>query len=180
MTPLCELAKKYGTDKCVPHNYTPLYYRLLRDRVERVKKVLEVGIGRGARSLKMWEEFFPNAQIFGVDTDRPASLNHGRVKSFRLDQTNRDEMQKLGRKFGKFDVIVEDGDHKPSSQIAAMHSLLPFLTDDGLYFLEDVWAPVQDIIKAIPSGFGVREVCRSEKPIALVHHMIVIGRDGRH
>lgn len=44
MTPLCELAKKYGTDKCSDvHNYTPVYYELLKDK--NFKKVLELGIG---------------------------------------------------------------------------------------------------------------------------------------
>lgn len=175
VTPLCELARKYGTDKCVPHNYTPVYYRLLSERALTVKKVLEVGIGRGARSLQMWEEFFPNAQIYGVDLDNEALWNKGRVKSFRLNQMNRAEMSQLGRDYGKFDVIIEDGDHKPTAQIAALDAMLPFVTDDGLYFMEDIWAPVQDIASRIPAGF-MHEVRRSEKPIDLVHHMMVIRR----
>lgn len=175
MTPLCELAKKYGTDKCVPHNYTPVYYRWLSDRADKVKKVLEVGIGRGARSLQMWEEFFPNAQIYGVDTDKQALWNKGRIKSFQFNQMNPAEMSQLGQHYGKFDVIVEDGDHKPAAQKAALDILLPFVTDDGFYFVEDIWAPVEDIANRIPAGF-VHEVYRSEKPIDLVHHMMMIRR----
>lgn len=43
MTELCELAYKYGTDKCpqIKHFYTPYYYKLFKDRRLSVKKVLE-------------------------------------------------------------------------------------------------------------------------------------------
>ncbi len=72
MTKLCELAEKYGCDKCpqVGHPYTPHYYELLK--YKDIKKVLELGIGsretmqwtpdnyqKGA-SLKMWRDFFPD------------------------------------------------------------------------------------------------------------------------
>lgn len=173
MTTLCDLARKYGTDKCVPHNYTPVYYRLLSERANKVKKVLEVGIGRGAKSLQMWEEFFPNAHIYGVDLDKGSLWNKGRITSFQLNQMNRAEMSQLGLHYGKFDVIIEDGDHKPQAQIAALDVLLPFVTEDGFYFIEDIWAPVADIANRIPPGFA-HEVYRSEKPIDLVHHMIMI------
>lgn len=47
-TELCEIAYKYGTDKCpaVKHSYTPFYYQLLKDKRQSVKKVLELGVGR--------------------------------------------------------------------------------------------------------------------------------------
>src|SRR5512135_143176 len=80
-TPLCELAFRYGTDKCpqIGHQYTPFYYELMKDRRELVKKVVEIGIGypgclrekgfhyyTGA-SLRMWRDFFPNAHVYGAD-----------------------------------------------------------------------------------------------------------------
>src|SRR5580704_13863 len=85
-TPLCVIALKYGTDKVkdVYHDYTPWYYSKLKGR--KVDRVLEIGIGTPATmafpgyqhgaSLKMWAEFFPEAQIFGFDID-PAAMLHG-------------------------------------------------------------------------------------------------------
>ena len=64
-TPLCKLALKYRSDKCPKrgkHTYTPYYYDLLKNKKRSTKKVLEIGIGKGA-SLKMWRDFFPNAKI---------------------------------------------------------------------------------------------------------------------
>jgi len=155
VTPLCELAKKYGTDKCVPHNYTPIYYQYLAGRIENIRRVMEIGIAHGAKSLRMWEEFFPNAQIIGVDIDKRMQLNKGRVRSFVCDQT-RDELRRLAEKEGNFDVIVEDGSHNHNHQIAAMKSLLPFLEPGGIYFCEDIWVDVQSIARNIPSGFTYR------------------------
>src|SRR5512138_2368078 len=94
MTELCELSYKYGTDKGWPHKYTPVYYEHLNPVRDKVKNVLEVGIcvtrdiknGRTGASLFMWEEFFPNANIFGIDIDPASMVNTGRIRSAIADQ----------------------------------------------------------------------------------------------
>src|SRR3954471_10641143 len=94
MTQLCDLSAKYGTDKGHPHRYTPIYYAYLEPIRDNVKKVLEIGIcttrdipnGRTGASLFMWEEFFPKADIYGIDID-PASMVHtGRIMSAIANQ----------------------------------------------------------------------------------------------
>ena len=175
MTPLCELAKKYGTDKCVPHNYTPVYWRLLGERTQAVKKVLEVGIAEGAKSLQMWEEFFPHAIIIGIDLDRRMQLNKGRIRSHVADQASPSVGYIAEREGGNFDLIVEDGSHKPAHQIAAMRTLLPYLAKDGLYFIEDIWCDVGAIAQMIPPRY-VYEVYESSKPLPVTNHMMVIRR----
>src|SRR5260221_5176203 len=103
-TPLCKLAYKYGTDKCpqLKHCYTPYYHQLFKGRQKTVKKVLELGIGyyktikeqeavydrklkryyqKGA-SLKMWRDFFPNAQIFGADIQPDTLFEEERIKTY--------------------------------------------------------------------------------------------------
>lgn len=164
MTPLCELAIKYGTDKCVPHNYTPIYYRYLADRTQSVRKVLEVGIAEGAKSLRMWEEFFPNAEIIGIDIDKRMQLNEGRVRSYVCDQVG-GYLAHIAGKEGNFDLIVEDGSHKPEHQVAAMTTLLPFLEQNGIYFCEDIWTDVKNIVRHIPRGFD-HQVYPSERRYA--------------
>lgn len=152
MTPLCELAQKYGSDKSGHHNYTPHYYALLKDRP--VKRVLEIGIGDAAcmwvitsrglpyrvgASLYMWEEFFPEAEVFGFDIKEEILINEGRIKSFVADQYKADSMIAAANAAGgNFDLIVDDGCHEPMAQINAMLTLLPFLADGGVYVLEDL------------------------------------------
>jgi hypothetical protein len=60
---LCELGRKYGTDKggwhlkagdtC--HNYLPAYHKLFGDKRPLIAHVLEIGVGHGC-SLRMWDE----------------------------------------------------------------------------------------------------------------------------
>ena len=139
MTPLCELADKFKTDKHRPHNYTSEYYRLFADRRNDVKRVLEVGIRYGA-SLRMWEAFFPNAEIVGIDRHPGYLIQEGRIKTYVGNQAKPEKLTKVMQAIGgkKFDLIVDDGSHKPQKQINCMIALLPFLRDDGVYTIEDI------------------------------------------
>lgn len=149
-TPLCELAKKHGTDKKSKHNYTPTYYAMFKDRVEGVRRILEIGIKRGA-SLYMWEEFFPNAQVFGIDNNPKRLITAGRIKSFLADQLDAASLRKVAAVAdGLFDVIIDDGSHIPEHQLLAARTLLPSLASDGIYVIEDVRD--QKIVERIPRG----------------------------
>jgi len=54
------------TDKNTIHSYLPLYQKLLISKKETAKNVLEVGIHNGG-SIKLWNDFFINANIYGVE-----------------------------------------------------------------------------------------------------------------
>jgi hypothetical protein len=62
---LSDLARKFQTDK-VTHGYTEVYETLFAPIRSRVRKVLEIGVYFGS-SIRMWQEFFPNAKIIGLD-----------------------------------------------------------------------------------------------------------------
>lgn len=150
MTRLCELATKYGTDKA--GYYTPFYDLILGGR--DVRKVLEIGIGtpeamkhvpgyEPGASLRMWAEYFPEAMIYGIDTDRTAVLKAkgGQIQCVVADQQKRSELivvaQKAAWANGGIDLIVDDGDHSAKSQIFTAVHLMPFLAPGGLYIIED-------------------------------------------
>ena len=145
MTPLCELARKHACDKggwhtlagehC--HNYTPAYHELLGHRRESVRRVLEIGVHKGA-SLRMWEDYFPNAEIVGVDIDKACLFDAGRIKCHWADQRNIDTLLYNVFSLGKFDVIVDDGSHDPGDQIQTAYVLLPALAPGGIYVCEDI------------------------------------------
>ena len=151
LTSLCELARKYGTDKggkhyiagdtC--HEYTPIYDRLFSGRRESVTSVLEIGVANGC-SLRMWEEYFPNAFIIGLDHN-PDCLRHtlGRVIVISADQGNPGSLLDALALWDSyreelFDLIVDDGSHQLGHQISSMQTLLPFLKKDGYYVIEDL------------------------------------------
>jgi len=155
LTPLCELAYKYKTDKCpqIAHAYTPFYYELFKDKRESVKKVLEAGIGYitvknrrmgyiiGA-SLYMWRDFFPNAQIYGADIVPTSIFQDDRIETFLCDETKKEDLEDLIKKTGKdIDIFIDDGSHKTADQIFMAKILMPLLKKDVIYIIEDVGYP---------------------------------------
>lgn len=145
MTNLCDLAKQFGTDKAWPHWYTPHYFE--RIQPEKVKNLLEIGIcfardfpnHRSGASLYMWEEFCQEARIFGIDIDPQSMVNSGRIQSFVCDQSNTGALYDLARTINApLDIIVDDGSHVPKHQLTSLHALLPFVSNEGIYFIEDV------------------------------------------
>lgn len=153
LTQLCKIAFKYGTDKCpqISHHYTPVYYKLLKDRRKSIKKVLELGIGsrealqwvpdhyQTGASLLMWRDFFPNAQIYGVDIDPSTIFQAERITTFLLNTTVRLDMSKLIHDIGSdIDLVVDDGSHRGYTQIRTFKVLMPLLKKDVIYIIEDV------------------------------------------
>ena len=131
LTPLCELARRFDTDKGPgQHEYTPIYTRHLDDIREGVREVLEIGVFRGA-SLRMWEAWFPTATITGIDIDKESALNEGRIRTVIQDV-------KEYQPDRSFDLIVDDGSHDTRDITAAAERLLPALNPGGWYVIEDL------------------------------------------
>jgi predicted O-methyltransferase YrrM len=134
------------------HAYYPLYADYLNHRRKSVKKVLEIGVYTGY-SMLMWREYFPNAEIVGVDI----SLEHSwmgknakdvckgkdRITLIEADGTKKEVAKRVGEEFGEFDVIVDDGSHHPTDQILSLIYFLPYLKLDGLYVIEDIIVKTQ-------------------------------------
>jgi predicted O-methyltransferase YrrM len=114
---------------------------LLGHRRDKVKRVLEIGVHKGA-SLRMWEEYFPNAEIVGVDIDEACLFNAGRIRCYHGNQSDVTSLiaiaDKACREFGLFDLIVDDGSHLAADQIKTAWALLPFLAKGGIYVCEDI------------------------------------------
>jgi len=104
MTELCDLAYKYGSDKCPQnkHHFTEWYYQEFISRREAVRKVVEIGIGeleipnpmncKIGSSLYMWRDFFPNAMIYGVDIDPKLLIQDDRIQCFEYNQWKEADM----------------------------------------------------------------------------------------
>lgn len=63
-----EIVNNITTDKNTTHSYLPLYETLLKGKKDTAKKILEIGICRGG-SLKLWNDYFTNATVYGIDID---------------------------------------------------------------------------------------------------------------
>lgn len=140
MTDLLECFRRYGCDKGWRHHYDAVYEPLLEPLRELPITLLEVGVFVGA-SLSAWADYFPNARICGVDTFSRVprwalpAMAHPRITGYHCDST---KGIPEGFALGSVDVIIDDGDHAPESQIATFGHYFPLLKSGGLYFIEDV------------------------------------------
>ena len=143
--PLELLGEKYGASKRI-HNYLQHYWTHLRDISLDVKNVCEIGV-QTPNSVRMWEEFFPNATIHGIDIDNNCkSIESGRVKIHIGSQNDMDFLNSVVSSVGvPFDVVIDDGSHQVDHQINTFNFLFPRLSEHGIYALEDTGPVVGDM-----------------------------------
>lgn len=136
---LDSLGLECGTDKSSwQHNYLQFYeFYFGQFRTKRIK-LLEIGVAGGA-SLRVWERYFQSATIIGADINPNAvRFQRDRVSIEIIDQSNVNDLNVLGTKHGPFDIILDDGSHMWEHQITTLRTMFPFLTDDGIYVVEDL------------------------------------------
>jgi hypothetical protein len=141
---LDQIAQRHGTDKSSLLNaLTEKYEMYLAPRRAEPLVLLEIGIYEGA-SIRTWHEYFPHATIVGVDVvAAPADLCDlaPRVTTFRADQSDAEQLRAIAERLraaGGLDIVIDDGSHLCSHQIASYKALYPFLNPGGIYFAEDV------------------------------------------
>jgi hypothetical protein len=125
---LAELAAKYGTDK-LEHGYLPFYETHLP---KNPKKILEIGVKEG-RSIQMWKEYFPDAEIHGLDLFQEFEIPQIEGCYFwKGNQCDYRILEKLREQ--EFDVIIDDGSHNSRDQMITFFGLF----SGQHYFIEDV------------------------------------------
>jgi hypothetical protein len=153
---LMQIGIKYGTDKAIGHNYIKYYYELFKHKRNDVKRVVEIGVHKGA-SLRMWQEYFPNAQIYGFDIkDYGDYFNktEKRIKTYVVDQTDSKRLNEIMTEIGEVDIIIDDGSHIDTHQLISLNALYKWVKPFGCYIIEDI----------NPKGYNYGD--RSEKFIA--------------
>lgn len=137
---LDELAVKHNTDKGNQgHNYCRIYEMYLADKKYKIKKVLEIGVDRG-QSLLMWRDYFPNAEIYGIDIiDVP--LKEERITVFKGDGTDQGFADRVIKPLGEFDLIIDDGSHTSRDINTTLEIYFHnYLKPGGFYVIEDLHA----------------------------------------
>jgi predicted O-methyltransferase YrrM len=153
---LHELVEKYGTDKNLS-GYTNTYFNLFDSIKEGITSVLEIGLGtldptvpssfagntrlyqhyKQGGSLRVWRDYFKNAQIYGVDIAKDCMFSEDRIKTFLFDSAEQNYVEYYLEGL-TFDIIIDDGNHDPKYQIKTLKNLFPKLREGGYYVIEDV------------------------------------------
>jgi hypothetical protein len=149
---LAELCERHRTDKSrLLHNYVELYELLFAPWKNEPIRFLEIGVATGS-SLRVWEGYFPAAQIFGVDVVDKSRYDSPRVRTLIADQAERADLARvIASTGGEFDVVLDDGGHCMHQQQISLGSLFPALKSGGLYIIEDVHTSFPEM----HPGFGV-------------------------
>jgi hypothetical protein len=139
------------------HDYLGTYMEVLKDRP--VKKIVEIGLGPkglfhpeqvAGCGLFMWQETFPEAQIFGLDIREDTLVNEGNIRSMQCDQSNEAALRRAADWIGpEIDFIVDDASHRWQDQALSVKILAPLLSRTGVYVIEDV-LPGEEIHNALP------------------------------
>lgn len=133
-----DILAKYGkdTDKIWHHRYGEAYDDLFKkfDRKAPLN-ILEVGTQRGA-TLLAWKEYFPNANVYGVDIVDVVP------KKYRKNTVTRiiSDIKKVDTNI-EFDIIIDDGSHYLADMIYVVAQFLVPMRDGGVMILEDVRFP---------------------------------------
>ena len=155
---LQEIVDNSRTDKNTTHSYLPLYQKLLVGRKEMAKNVLEVGIFMGG-SIKLWNDYFPNANIYGVDVMPYANCWEGiknQQKIILHTSTDAYSHQFFKTHFLdkniKCDFMLDDGPHTLESQKQFIRLYSQIMTDDGILIVEDVqsWDWIEILKREVP------------------------------
>jgi hypothetical protein len=149
MNKLEKLAFKYGSHKCpqIAHSYTYFYDYLFAKKRYSIHKLLEIGIGSkkdsgwpkyvNGASLYMWHDYFPKAQIYGIDINKDLVFRRNRIQTFLCNQADPIKLNKLIKKIGSdIDVVIDDGSHEPQDIITSCLTLMPLLKMGVIYIIE--------------------------------------------
>lgn len=130
---LQQIGLKHNTDKATFHKYLDFYQKRLPQRTFQ-GRLLEIGVMDGA-SLRMWHEYYPKAEIVGIDINDNSHLDIEGVTILQLNATDTEALQELGN----FDIIVDDGSHMTAEQQKSFEQLFyKQLNKGGFYILEDL------------------------------------------
>jgi hypothetical protein len=141
MDSLTDIFNRYDSDKNSKfHNYCRQYENLVRDYRTKDVSFLELGVFTG-NSLKIWRDVFPHAKcIVGVDIN-PDCKKYENIENCIFveigDATNSNFIEYLTKKYGNFDIILDDASHKNTDVIMSFEYLFPLMKDNGLYIVED-------------------------------------------
>lgn len=144
MNPLKEIGIKHETDK-VQHGYLDVYYEYFSRFREKEINILEIGVYNGA-SMFAWREFFPNANIIGVDIeDKTPIFNRlsGKKEFFRGDQGDQKFVtyicETILSKTGTgLDIVIDDGSHFQYDIMVSLGYIFPYVNSSGVYVIEDM------------------------------------------
>ena len=158
MLRLSDIIDNSRTDKNTQHSYLELYQNLLYSKKDTARNVLEIGVWEGG-SIKLWNDFFTNAKIHGVDILDIDKMWEGiknndkiilHTSSNAYDESFFNET--FLNKNIKFDFMLDDGPHSLDSMKQYIKLYSKIMSEDGILIIEDVqsWDWIEVLTNTVP------------------------------
>lgn len=141
------------SDKAYSHNYYILYSYIL-NKLKKDINILEVGLGtnnpnlvstmgengRPGASLYAFNEYLPDAHIYGCDIDKDILFNTDKIKTCFVDQLDYNSFNNIHNSFGniKYDLFIDDGLHSIGANFNTLLFALKNLNENGWIVIEDI------------------------------------------
>ena len=132
---LIEIGKKYPSSKNIS-GFIELYQKYFSGYKDEKINLLEIGVDNGD-SLRIWREYFINANICGIDINKN-NFTINDVEILTGDQSDYKFLQSIIDKYKNFDIIIDDGSHQSKHIITSFKFLFPYLNNSGIYVIEDL------------------------------------------
>ena len=164
MKTLTEISNHYGMKKAVnrgtgfnntggdmnEHGYTALYDKHFKDLRSSNITFLEIGVFQG-RKLATFSDYFSNGELYGIDLSvkefelmKPELEKNGAFSNKNLKlvcggaSDVKDTWDEKILSYPDFDVIIDDGCHRPNAWQPTIENFWPKLKDGGIYVIEDI------------------------------------------
>ena len=135
-------------------NYFDIYEQYLNKYRGRNPRILEIGVQYGG-SLKMWKEYFSNAQIYGIDINPDCKKLEEKYIDIQIgSQNDKNFLKNYSKYVNNLDVIIDDGGHTMTQQLNTFNILFPILNDSGIYIVEDTESSYQNMYGGGPKRKG--------------------------
>ncbi len=123
-------------------------------------KLLEIGVQSGG-SMPDWKEYYgDNSLIVGIDIDPRCKRSENPANNIFVEigsQLNETFLLEVCKKYGPFDVIIDDGGHTDNMIVTSMQVLYPenhcLSIHGGIYAIEDLHTMVMKWYMKNHSGF---------------------------
>jgi len=153
MKTLLELFQKYNnyneveypSDKNSYHSYIEdVYEEYFAEYRNKKINLLEIGVSYSG-SIRLWNEYFEDANIYGIDNfscgqdhrNRSQDLIDGKIRNIKIITKNAYEKSAL-EDLPQFDIIIDDGPHTLDTQLKCIELYLSKLKPGGIMFIEDI------------------------------------------
>lgn len=121
-------------------SYLDIYDEIFSKFKSKTIKILEFGVSTGG-SLESYANYFSDkSKIIGVDLDnncKKINFTSENIEIMIGDMTDPSLYKALENKYGKFDIIIDDGGHTNFQMITAFTYSLDILKDDSYFITED-------------------------------------------